>query len=707
MMCRLTTRSAWLRCLLLVSALLLGLGYDRADAQDDTRCFPEETGHCIYGRLREFWGQNGGAATFGYPLGPPRYETILGHTLLVQAFEFHVLMLDGHAWPPNDIRLRNIGEELLLRTTRSSRDFPKGQPLDGCLFFAKTSHNLCTPFLEMWRSKGIEEDGLPGFSQDESQALFGLPLSEPVLEPVGDGRQVRVQWFERARFEYDPEQEPPVQVHITALGRVLYPPERPDTEEIPGVEQLTPEPGDTPELSPDQARLKISNNTGKAVRVSLAGPTTMSWSVIDAIFDTVIAPGGYQVIVTTWCGQATSNFSVEASKTVELPISCDQSSTAEVRLVNQTDGTARLSITGATPLNLIVGERGQQTARVRPGDYSGTVTTLCGSAPINFTISANESREVALQCPEPTSTVSIVNTSAAPIRVSLVGPTPDSLTVASGKTETRSVVPGVYEAIVDSACGRDTEPFTVAAGEVYTLKYHCEPPQASTSVTNNTGGVLTLTLRGPTSGSYTVPDGATQSFDLLPGTYSATVRVRCGSEIQQFILDNGAAHSLGEYSCSKQPIDWIDLLRKLFLPALAVMILLIMLRRLTRSPRGHKLPGTGDEQVPDGDRPAGAGEKPDSPPSKELSGKEFGALRDALSKAIDHNTNELRSFVKIQLDLELYNIAPQHENVRFQIEALLRWLASANKIEDLIVKARESYPGNPELEQFEQQWRSP
>jgi hypothetical protein len=35
----------------------------------------------------------------------------------------------------------------------------------------------------------------------ESLALFGLPLSDPMQETLGDGKTYTVQYFERARFE--------------------------------------------------------------------------------------------------------------------------------------------------------------------------------------------------------------------------------------------------------------------------------------------------------------------------------------------------------------------------------------------------------------------------------------------------------------------------------------------------------------------------
>ncbi len=56
-----------------------------------------------------------------------------------------------------------------------------------------------------------------GTSEPESLALFGLPVSEPQTETV-EGSSYTVQWFERARFELHPENQPPYNVLLGRLG---------------------------------------------------------------------------------------------------------------------------------------------------------------------------------------------------------------------------------------------------------------------------------------------------------------------------------------------------------------------------------------------------------------------------------------------------------------------------------------------------------
>src|SRR3712207_8714721 len=43
-----------------------------------------------------------------------------------------------------------------------------------------------------------------GVSEREALALFGLPLTAPRVETNSSGDSVLTQWFERARFEYHP-----------------------------------------------------------------------------------------------------------------------------------------------------------------------------------------------------------------------------------------------------------------------------------------------------------------------------------------------------------------------------------------------------------------------------------------------------------------------------------------------------------------------
>lgn len=225
----------------LAASILSTITYIHAAGE---RCF-RETGHCITGRFRTYWEQNGGLPVFGYPITPAREETnpVTGETRLTQWFERARFELHPENAPPYDVLLGRLGADLLQSRGYDWWTLPAGQPREGCLFFEATRHTLCEPFLSNWSMHGLELDGQPGKSYAESLALLGAPISEPRWELHGgaDASVRLTQWFERARFEWHAEQS---QMLMGLLGVELYallhPPAAP----------TAPEPAPAPE--PDQ-----------------------------------------------------------------------------------------------------------------------------------------------------------------------------------------------------------------------------------------------------------------------------------------------------------------------------------------------------------------------------------------------------------------------------------------------------------------------
>jgi hypothetical protein len=194
-----------------------------SSAQSDERCFAE-TGYCISGRIREFWEQNGGLPVFGLPIGPQQEQTIEGQALQVQWFERNRLELHPENERPYDVLLGRLGVDTLEQQGRNWRDFDQAAgPQDDCLYFEQTGHNVCGELLTAWRTEGIDLnlDGISGNSDAESLALFGLPISGEITETLSDGNEYTVQYFERARFERHPENEPPYNVLLGLLGNEL------------------------------------------------------------------------------------------------------------------------------------------------------------------------------------------------------------------------------------------------------------------------------------------------------------------------------------------------------------------------------------------------------------------------------------------------------------------------------------------------------
>ncbi|MBX6341055.1 MAG: hypothetical protein IRY97_01245 [Thermomicrobiaceae bacterium] len=71
---------------------------------------------------------------------------------------------------------------------------------------------MCYGFRSYWRAHGLEF-GDAGYSYRESLALFGYPISEEFQQ-----NGVTVQYFERARFEWHPENPDPYKVLLGLLG---------------------------------------------------------------------------------------------------------------------------------------------------------------------------------------------------------------------------------------------------------------------------------------------------------------------------------------------------------------------------------------------------------------------------------------------------------------------------------------------------------
>lgn len=216
--------ASWLAPVLAVMSALVALGGTTgAQAQSSQRCFAE-TNLCIEGRIREFWEQNGGLAVFGLPVTPLQVETIEGRSLQVQWFERNRLELHPENSRPYDVLLGRLGADRLAQQGRDWFGFPKGSQQNGCRFFADTGHSVCGAILQTWRANGLEIDGRSGKTEAESLALFGMPLSEPQVETLSDGKQYTVQWFERARFELHPENAAPYDVLLGLLGNEIRAP---------------------------------------------------------------------------------------------------------------------------------------------------------------------------------------------------------------------------------------------------------------------------------------------------------------------------------------------------------------------------------------------------------------------------------------------------------------------------------------------------
>jgi hypothetical protein len=212
------------RILAILTAVVLGLaGWPAlAPAQDDERCFPE-TGECLSGRFREYWEQNGDLAVFGYPITPaqPELNREDGQTYLTQWFERNRFELHPENPPPYDVLLGRLGDDRLRQLGIDWQAEPPRQSSRG-LFFEQSGHNVCDQeeevgFVRYYLSHGLNNPALDEYGQ--SLALFGLPLTEARPERTATGEMVLTQWFERARFEWHPNNPDEYKVLLGLLGR--------------------------------------------------------------------------------------------------------------------------------------------------------------------------------------------------------------------------------------------------------------------------------------------------------------------------------------------------------------------------------------------------------------------------------------------------------------------------------------------------------
>jgi len=171
------------------------------------RCFAE-IGRCVQGRFLAYWEAHGGLALNGYPLGDETSQTLEdGQAHIVQYFER--TRLEYHprnVGTPYEVLLGQFGRRVLA-TVPDAPTAPV-QAEAGYRYFPETGHNVGPRFAAYWEAHG----GL---------AQFGFPLSEPFEQTLESGETYTVQYFERARFEYHPENAAPYDVLLGQFGRQI------------------------------------------------------------------------------------------------------------------------------------------------------------------------------------------------------------------------------------------------------------------------------------------------------------------------------------------------------------------------------------------------------------------------------------------------------------------------------------------------------
>ncbi len=154
------------------------------------RYFPE-TGHNITFEVKQFYDERGGLEIFGMPLT----EVISENGQSVQYFERARF----------EIHPENKGTPYYILPSRLGAYFTQGReneepfqwrveaPDPSLEFFKESGHSLGHGFRDFWYQHG-------------GVKTFGYPISEEFQEvSTTDGQTYTVQYFERARFEWHPE----------------------------------------------------------------------------------------------------------------------------------------------------------------------------------------------------------------------------------------------------------------------------------------------------------------------------------------------------------------------------------------------------------------------------------------------------------------------------------------------------------------------
>lgn len=172
-----------------------------------SRIFPE-TNRSVKGKFLQYWDTHGGLMQQGYPISEEIQERsdVDGKTYTVQYFQRAVFELHPeHAGTPYEVLLSLVGKLYYQYefTKEPYGEEPNTSP--GSILFQQTGKRLGGVFLQYWQTHG-------GLAQQ------GYPITDEFYF-----LQKRVQFFERAVFEYHPKNKgTEYEVLLSHLGSWRY-----------------------------------------------------------------------------------------------------------------------------------------------------------------------------------------------------------------------------------------------------------------------------------------------------------------------------------------------------------------------------------------------------------------------------------------------------------------------------------------------------
>ncbi len=167
------------------------------------RLYFPQTARCVSTSFYQFWAQNGGLTTFGYPISDEIGEKLGdGKIYAVQYFERARFEYHPEAPDPYKVQLGLIGREMHGLDARVA-------PYNGRRYFQESGHGVADDFLNFWLNNG-------------GVTILGWPISEEQTLTLADGKSYVVQYFERSRLERHPENAAPYNVLVGQLGKEMF-----------------------------------------------------------------------------------------------------------------------------------------------------------------------------------------------------------------------------------------------------------------------------------------------------------------------------------------------------------------------------------------------------------------------------------------------------------------------------------------------------
>ncbi len=184
------------------------------------------TGHYLFGQFLDYWNGNGGILRFGQPVTKVlNAQSENGQTYPTQYLERAVLEYHPeNAGTLFEVLGRRLAATQTIERAKTDPSFQKVTNPNAAsrTFFGETGHTTGGDTANDAIRKYWEDGG--NGDRQRSILVFGFPISEPFDErnpapPAGDGMNYRVQYFERYRLEYHPEQsDPKFRVLLGLLG---------------------------------------------------------------------------------------------------------------------------------------------------------------------------------------------------------------------------------------------------------------------------------------------------------------------------------------------------------------------------------------------------------------------------------------------------------------------------------------------------------